>query len=558
MIICFKYWKIFRNYIGSKIYIAVVLSIVSTCFESLGIMLFLPILESMEDKNISSQSTGIIHKFSKFLNFELNNYSLLLFVFTVLLIKSIILFNVIRINAKNKALIIEKSRNKVNKTINNYSYQRFIKQDVGYFSSVVTLQCTKMGMSYFSLVSVVNMFFSFALYFCFTLYVSISVALIGMSTGVVFYFLIKLIERNLRNESNKNIKNEEAYLKCFNEKIDGYFYLKSTNRLDLFENNLLDKSKSIRNNQSLIGFFEAISQSAKEPIALFAILSIVFINYFFIGTTISTVLIGIVFFYKSLINLLGIQSSYQSAIVNFTATDLISSRFHFVEYNKNSSFITCGKIENIEFRDVSFSYDNLVNQVTGLNLLINNNDLIVISGESGSGKSTLAKLLTLILEPTKGELLINGTDSHLISKDSYREQIGYVAQDPVVINDSIINNLLLGNDSISQSDNTFINICKSCMIDKFIDEKEDGFDFICGDRGGRLSGGQRQRIAIARELLRSPQLLILDEITSSLDKVNSREVFSTINNLYKKLPIIFITHEPDSVIRYSKKITFKK
>jgi hypothetical protein len=140
----------------------------------------------MEDKNISSQSTGIIHKVSKFLNFELNNYSLLLFVFTVLLIKSIILFNVIRINAKNKALIIEKSRNKVNKTINNYSYQRFIKQDVGYFSSVVTLQCTKMGMSYFSLVSVVNMFFSFALYFCFTLYVSISVALIGMSTGVVF------------------------------------------------------------------------------------------------------------------------------------------------------------------------------------------------------------------------------------------------------------------------------------------------------------------------------------------------------------------------------------
>jgi len=558
MINCFHYWKIFKNYIGSKIYIAVVLSIVSTCFESLGIMLFLPILESMEDKNISSQSTSIVYKISKFLNVELNNYSLLLFVFTVLLIKSVILFNVIRINARNKALIIEKSRNKVNQMINNYSYQRFMTHDVGYFSSVVTLQCTKMGMSYFSLISVVNMFFSFALYFCFTLYISISIALIGISTGIVFYFLINVIEKNLRKESNKNIKNEEDYLKCFNEKIDGYFYLKSTNRLDLFENNLIDKSKSIRKNQSLIGFFEAISQSAKEPIALSAILSIIFINYFFIGTAISTILIGIIFFYKSLINLLGIQSSYQAAIVNFTATDLISSRFHSVEYNHNSNSIRCGRIENIEFRNVSFSYDNLVDQITGLNLSINNNDLIVISGESGSGKSTLAKLLTLILEPSDGELQINGIDSHLISKESYREQIGYVAQDPVVINDSIKNNLLLGNDSISQSDDKFVIICKSCMIDKFIEEKEDGFDFICGDRGGRLSGGQRQRIAIARELLRSPQLLILDEITSALDKTNSREVFSTINNLYKKLPIIFITHEPDSVIRYSKKIVFRK
>ena len=201
----------------------------------------------------------------------------------------------------------------------------------------------------------------------------------------------------------------------------------------------------------------------------------------------------------------------------------------------------------IEFDNVTFFYDN-TNQpaLADVNLLIRRGQFIGIIGPSGSGKTTLIDLAAGLLHPCSGRVLLDGKPIKTFSKKSLSRHIGYVGQDPFLINDSIRNNILFGRQG---TDDCIVEALEKAGLKNFVESLPKGLDYIVADDGMKLSGGQRQRISIARALLYNPEILLLDEATSALDLKTETKIINTILDIIKQQTktVIFVTHRKSAI-----------
>lgn len=206
--------------------------------------------------------------------------------------------------------------------------------------------------------------------------------------------------------------------------------------------------------------------------------------------------------------------------------------------------------DKIEFLNVSFAYEDAV-ILDNINLVIEKGKTVALVGSSGAGKSTLADLVPRFHDVTSGEVLIDGINIKNYSLQSVREQMSIVTQEPILFNDSIANNIALGQPAASREQ--IIEAARIANAHEFIMKKEGGYDSNIGDRGTKLSGGEKQRLTIARALLKNPPILILDEATSSLDTESERLVQDAINNMMQNRTSIVIAHRL-STIRHANEI----
>jgi len=201
--------------------------------------------------------------------------------------------------------------------------------------------------------------------------------------------------------------------------------------------------------------------------------------------------------------------------------------------------------DRICLKNLSFSYQENEWALKSINIIIEKSKMIALVGKSGSGKSTLIDMIMGFNEPQVGCIECDGVDIHKIDIDSYRSRIGYVPQDSVLFNTSIKENFLWAKPDASEKD-----IKEACFLahaDEFIDNFPEKYDTIVGDRGVRLSGGQLQRVALARAFLKKPDLLILDEATSSLDSHSEKLIQDAIDKFAIKTTVVIIAHRLSTV-----------
>ena len=201
---------------------------------------------------------------------------------------------------------------------------------------------------------------------------------------------------------------------------------------------------------------------------------------------------------------------------------------------------------NLEFKDVWFRYQkDLPYVIKDFNLKVSPGESVAIVGPSGSGKTTICNLIPRFYEVTKGQILLDGTDTKDITLKSLRENIGIVQQDVYLFSGSILDNIRYG-----REDATFeevVEVSKMAGAYEFIQEMPDGFDTHVGERGVKLSGGQKQRISIARVFLKNPKVLILDEATSALDNESELIVQQSLERLTKGRTTLTIAHRLTTV-----------
>ncbi len=209
----------------------------------------------------------------------------------------------------------------------------------------------------------------------------------------------------------------------------------------------------------------------------------------------------------------------------------------------------------IQVSNLSFSYPNTQFEVlTGINLQLEAGKTLAIVGASGSGKSTLVDLLLGVLNPSSGVVLVSGMNP-LVAIQEYAGEIAYVPQDVSITNGSVRENITIGYESEEFSDNQILEAISLAQLDEFVRNTKDGIDTQVGDRGTSLSGGQRQRLGIARALLSKPQLLILDEATSSLDAESETRISEAIQTLKGRTSIVIVAHRL-STVRHADKIIY--
>lgn len=209
----------------------------------------------------------------------------------------------------------------------------------------------------------------------------------------------------------------------------------------------------------------------------------------------------------------------------------------------------------IEFKNVNFSYQDKA-VLKAINLTIEKGKMVALVGSSGAGKSTLADLIPRFHDVSTGGIFIDGKNIKDYTLESLRKQMSIVTQEPVLFNDTIANNIALGNVNASIEDIT--QAAKIANAHSFIVNKEDGYNTNIGDRGMKLSGGERQRITIARALLQNPPILILDEATSSLDTESERLVQDAIIHLMQDRTSLVIAHRLSTIRNADEIIVLQK
>jgi len=198
----------------------------------------------------------------------------------------------------------------------------------------------------------------------------------------------------------------------------------------------------------------------------------------------------------------------------------------------------------IEFRNLSFSYEKQ-EVLKNINFSIGKGKMIALVGQSGSGKSTLADLLVRFYDINQGEILIDNNNIKEIALHDLRALMGIVSQESILFNDTIFNNIHLGN--INASEQEVIEAAKIANAHDFILETQNGYNTNIGDRGNKLSGGQKQRLSIARAILKNPEILILDEATSALDTESERLVQDALDKLMHSRTSLVIAHRLSTI-----------
>ena len=201
----------------------------------------------------------------------------------------------------------------------------------------------------------------------------------------------------------------------------------------------------------------------------------------------------------------------------------------------------------ITVEHVTFEYSHNDPVLTNVSIAIPKGSMVALVGKSGAGKSTLIDLVMGFHECTEGRIAIDGVSLSDIDIDSFRRRVGYVPQDNILFNMTIRDNLVWA--KADASEEAVRSACRLANADEFIDGFRDGLDTVVGDRGVRLSGGQAQRISLARAILRKPELLILDEATSSLDSHSEQLIQKSINAIAEESTVIAIAHRLSTIAR---------
>jgi len=200
--------------------------------------------------------------------------------------------------------------------------------------------------------------------------------------------------------------------------------------------------------------------------------------------------------------------------------------------------------QGIKLENVSFKYeDELV--LNDFSISVGKGKTLALVGQSGSGKSTIANLVTRFYDVNDGKITIDDVDIKNISKSSLRGLLGLVTQDSILFNDSVKNNLLIGNENATDDD--IIEALKIANAWEFVSELPEGINTNIGDSGNKLSGGQKQRLSIARAVLKNPPIMILDEATSALDTESERLVQQALENMMKNRTSIVIAHRLSTI-----------
>ena len=197
-------------------------------------------------------------------------------------------------------------------------------------------------------------------------------------------------------------------------------------------------------------------------------------------------------------------------------------------------------MDDIEFKNVSFSYLKGKNVIDNISCTFKKNSLTAIVGPSGGGKSTILKLIARFWDVDTGTIKIRGVSLNEMNVDILLKNISMVLQDVYLFHETIRENIIFGNEKVTEDD--MIRASKLAGCHEFIEKLPDGYETVVGEGGSTLSGGEKQRISIARAIIKNAPILLLDEPTSSLDAKNEVSVQKAISNLVKDKTVIMIAH----------------
>jgi len=360
---------------------------------------------------------------------------------------------------------------------------------------------------------------------------------VGGVIALALHFFVRMAEKAGR----RNIKRSRELVTRLSDAIIGIKPLKAMAREDEFARLFSHKIDQIRDAMTREIISKNMLNNLQEPLLMLMLAGGFYVLVTWMGMPIATVLVMGVLLQRTVNSIGKLQTQYQEAIASESAYQSVRNLTREAEKQREpGSGTRPATLETgCEFRGVTFGYSK-VPVLHNLDLAIPARRLTLVVGPSGTGKTTLTDLLLGFYRPQQGEIFIDGVPMAELDMRSWRRLVGYVPQELILLHDTILANITLGDPAITRQDvDEAITVAGAA---DFIARLPDGLLTEVGEKGARFSGGQRQRIAIARALVHRPKLLILDEVTSALDAVTEQEICDNVRRLSASLTVLAISH----------------
>ena len=549
-----RYFNFFKKYLGNKIFIIFILVFISAIFESIGILMLLPLLEGLDTLNtvIEGQSSlkekilFTISSFVKQMGFANPVVGILLIIIFVFIFKGIFFFLALAYNAILRARLLQKLKSKIYFSSYETTYEFISNENYGQYINLINEQASKAVAAFSSMVisglSLVNSI----------VYVLVAMAistLFGATTFVVGFF-IYLIFKTLNNKVrrvSKSMSEENGFLAdLLITAYENFGYLVSTSKKEFIQQKITTSIYKIQKYQRSQGIFQAVTKSAQEPLAVSAMIGILIAQVIIFESSITPLLVSIALFYRGVNSLVMVQSSWQNCLDLIGGVEIIQESLEKIEFNTriNGKLSVEAFKNKIQFINVTYKVNDMV-IIDKVNCEFNALKTYAIIGESGSGKSTLAHLALNLIKPSNGNISIDGQDLDSLKYQSYGKIVGYVPQDSTFINGSILENIFMQDTSknIDIDFNFLDELIKNLNLAEVISIDKSNNKILEHKSINSLSGGQKQRLSILREIYARKNLLILDEPTSAQDLKNEKLIISTLENLKSTTTLIIITHK---------------
>ena len=527
-----------------EILVILISSVVTVFFEILGIGIFIPIIDIIINDHKKIDFIGLTIDLEN-INQSTLYFSLSFFVIVVIGIKSIIWVFYSYLISKFWCSVNEKITLKVYENVLNMKYSEFTKESNSSHSNIVILEILKLTELISSLITyVVEIFILFTLFIILFIYdffsSIITFCLLLLSISIVYFFFRKRIilwgrERQIFQDKLQNdVKGG----------LMSYLSLLINGGLEYFVNNVQDSLSKRNMYIAKQKIYESVPRSFIEFSGLIIIITTgLVLHYFFeleIKEILSYMIILIISFSRILPSFNRLLSSYNQINFYKTTLEIISHKIKRKTKIKKSKIVSFKN--SIEFKNVEFYYSKNKQVSDTVSFVFNKGDVLGIFGKSGSGKSTLIKIIMGIIKKTSGEIFIDNHKIDLIENNSFKNLFGYVEQNVRIFNASFFENITFTDSILSNDENWYNKVLKLCQLESL--DKSLRFKKIIED-GLNLSGGQIQRMGLARALFKKPQILVLDEFTSSLDKENKELIVNSLTQIKKtmKISIIMISHD---------------
>ena len=422
-------------------------------------------------------------------------------------------------------------------------WQYYLRQPMGSLANSVATEAYRAANGFEHSATVLALVMQVIVYGTVAMFISWQATLTSFLIGIVILHLLHRLIRATGRAGAKQTQLLRHLLTYLSDVLGSVKSLKAMARDNVAEAILRDQTKQLEKATRREVMAREALTALQEPI-LAAIMALgLYLALVMWELSLPSVMV-IAFLLTRLLGLLNkTQRKYQNLVAQESAYWALRTS---IEEARAAAERTAGTRQpvlkkGISLRHIQFDY-GAKSIFRDLNLEISVNSFTTIAGPSGVGKSTLLDLLCALAEPKSGEILIDGVSLREINPRDWRRMIGYVAQENVLLHDTILNNILVGAPELVEADAE--RALRHAGAWDFVSALPEGVHTVVGERGGLLSGGQRQRIAIARALAHQPLFLLLDEPTSALDPESERLVCETLRKLAQNLTIIAVSHQP--------------
>lgn len=546
-------------------YLNILFNFLSIVFGMVSFTMLMPFLNYLfgKDGNVAKEgATGITKLNNEFILFLKDISGDDVGTGLLLVCVAVVVFTILKNIFRYLALyVLIPYRNNTIRDLRNAVYKKVMRLQLSYFSDekkgdIISRMSNDMTEVEFAIMTSLEAIFKAP----FSIFVTLIILLV-MSWKLTLIILILLplngilvsrIGKRLKRHASRAQGRLGMLMSLFEESLGGIRIIKGFGKEAFFFRKFSTENRHLNKINILVNRSRDISSPLSETLGFITLSTVLYIGGRMVQTDTgimdpSAFILFIVLFAQVIDPAKSFSTAFYNVQKGSASADRIEEILQIPEMLKEAANpISLTEIqEGVEYKHVGFSYASDKKTLHGINFKIPKGKTVALVGPSGSGKSTIADLLARFYDVSEGHVLFDGKDIRDLKVKDLRGLMGLVTQESILFNDSVYNNITFGNHEASYEQ--VVEAAKAANAHEFIAEMEKGYYTNIGERGGKLSGGQRQRIAIARAILKNPQILILDEATSALDTTSERLVQEALNTLMKNRTSLVIAHRLSTI-----------